>query len=177
MRTDTLTIGRLAASAGVTRKAIRVWVDRGMLTARGHTTTGYQLFAPEMVDLAVFIRRARALRLSLTQIKAVLHAKRDGANSPCEDVRRLLQARIVDIDTTIADLLALRATLDAACAERPATDGEAAVCPIIERSASLERTTRGGQQQPIRVPPETASSMRGRPNSSASATGTTCPPG
>ncbi|MGH4017064.1 MAG: MerR family DNA-binding protein [Pseudonocardiaceae bacterium] len=139
MATDTVTIGRLAASAGVTRKAIRVWVNRGLLAACDHTTSGYQLFAPETVELAVFIRRARALGLSLAQIQDIIQARHDGANAPCADVRRLLQARLADLDTTIANLLALRTTLQAACAAQPNTDTEAAVCPIIERSALPEQ--------------------------------------
>jgi DNA-binding transcriptional MerR regulator len=135
MSTDALTIGRLATSAGVTRKAIRVWVDRGLLTACDHTTAGYQLFSPEMVELATFIRRARALGLALADIKGVLQASHGGTSAPCEDVRRLLQARIAGIDETIADLLDLRATLQVACTARPDNDMRAAVCPIIERSA------------------------------------------
>lgn len=138
MPTDTRTIGQLATSAGVTRKAIRVWVEKGLLAACDHTPTGYQLFAPETVELAVFIRRARALGLTLAQIQDVIQARHDGAHAPCTDVRRLLQARIVDIDTTIADLLALRVSLETACAEQPAGDAEASVCPIIERSAPPE---------------------------------------
>lgn len=61
MPARTLTIGQVAASAGVTRKAIRVWIGHGLLTPAGHTPTGYQLFAPDAVERAVFIRRARAL--------------------------------------------------------------------------------------------------------------------
>ncbi|MGH4017386.1 MAG: hypothetical protein ACRDSL_26365, partial [Pseudonocardiaceae bacterium] len=45
-------------------QGVRVWVDRGLLAACDHTPAGYQLFAPETVDLAVFIRRARVLGLS-----------------------------------------------------------------------------------------------------------------
>ncbi|WP_309117706.1 MerR family DNA-binding protein [Saccharothrix sp.] len=138
MPTDTLTIGQLAASTGVTRKAIRVWVEKGLLAACDHTSSGYQLFAPGTAELAVFIRRARALGLSLTQIQDVIQARHDGANAPCTDVRRLLQARIADIDTTIADLLALRATLQTACTAQPDVADEAAVCPIIERTAPPE---------------------------------------
>lgn len=135
MPTDAFTIGQLATSAGVTRKAIRVWVNMGLLAVSDHTPTGYQLFAPETAELAMFIRRARALGLSLAQIQEVIQARHDGANAPCTDVRRLLQARIADIDTTIADLLALRTTLQTACAAQPDVADEAVVCPIIERSA------------------------------------------
>lgn len=134
MPTDTLTIGQLAASAEVTRKAIRVWVDRGLLAACDHTPTGYQLFAPETVELAVFIRRARALGMSLAQIQDILTARRTNHTAPCADVRDLLRSRIADIDATVADLLALRATLEAACAAQPDADTGAAVCPIIEQS-------------------------------------------
>lgn len=131
--TTRLTIGQLAASARVSRKAIRVWVEKGLLAACDHTPSGYQLFAPETVDLAVFIRRARALGLSLAQIHDIIQARHEDTTAPCADVRRLLHARIADINATVADLLTLRTTLQTACAAQPNTDAEAAVCPIIEQ--------------------------------------------
>lgn len=135
MSADVMTIGQLAAATGVSHKAIRVWIDRGLLAAHGRTATGYQLFTPDAVERAQFIRRARTLGLSLTHIHQILRADRDGAGAPCASVRRLLRARITDIDTTVADLLALRATLEAACAEPPDDATRATVCPIIERNA------------------------------------------
>ncbi|TDC54750.1 hypothetical protein E1258_23510 [Micromonospora sp. KC207] len=76
-----------------------------------------------------FIRRARTLGLSLEDIAAVLTIHRDGA-PPCGTVREPLDAHIIDIDRTIADLQALRATLTQTrhAADRTA----AAVCPIID---------------------------------------------
>ncbi|SES00976.1 DNA-binding transcriptional regulator, MerR family [Lentzea xinjiangensis] len=152
MPTDTLTIGRLAASAGVSRKAIRVWVQRGLLTVCGHTSTGYQLFTPETVRFAVFIRRARALGMSLAQIQDVLVTEQHDHAAPCAGVRGLLRTRIAEIDAAVEDLLALRTALEAACAVRPGPNSDAAVCPIIEGSAPAPRhETAGNLDEQIRT--------------------------
>lgn len=134
MSADVMTIGPLAAAAGVSRKAIRVWIDRGLLTAHDRTATGYQLFTQDAVERAQFICRARSLGLSLAHIQQILRAGDDGTGTPCTRVRRMFHERITAIDTTIADLLALRATLQAACAEPPEDARHATVCPIIERT-------------------------------------------
>ncbi|MGH3433739.1 MAG: MerR family transcriptional regulator, partial [Thermocrispum sp.] len=63
MPVQPMTIGQLAAAAGVTRKAIRVWLDKGLLVACDHTPAGYRLFGPDAVRRAQFIRRARGLGL------------------------------------------------------------------------------------------------------------------
>lgn len=135
-RKELLTIGQLAAAAQVTRKAVRVWSGRGLLAPVDRTTSGYQLFAPEAVGTAVFIRRARDLGLGLDAAGRILRARRESAQQPCATVRALLAERIGEIDTLVADLLAIRAEL-AAAAIRPEAAPGAAVCGLIESEQPL----------------------------------------
>ncbi len=128
-----LTIGQAARAAGVTRKAVRVYEARGLLPATERSTAGYRLYTGRDVERLIFIRRARALGLHLDGIRDVL-AVRDGGTPPCATVRALLDARIAEIDATVADLLALRRTLthtrqraDARTEDEPVT-----VCKLIE---------------------------------------------
>jgi MerR family transcriptional regulator, copper efflux regulator len=127
-----LTLGQAAAAAGVTRKAIRVYEARGLLTPAGRTAAGYRLYTGADVDTLTFIRRALALGLSLDGIAAILAIRR-GGSPPCGAVRALLEDRMAGIDRAIADLQALRATLAAACRSAGDLAGHpAAVCPIID---------------------------------------------
>jgi len=118
-----LTIGLAARAAGVTRKAIRVYEDKGLVAPAARTAAGYRLFDPAEVDTLAFIRRARALGLHLDDVAEVLAVRRDG-RSPC------------DIDTAIAELQQLRRTLVATrehpTNQKPDTDAPASICPIIE---------------------------------------------
>ncbi|NUR05355.1 MAG: MerR family DNA-binding protein [Streptomyces sp.] len=130
-----LTIGQAAKAAGVTRKAIRVYEARGLLTSAQRTTAGYRLYDSRDVELLVFIRRARALGLHLDDIRDVL-AVRGAGPPPCPTVRDLLDDRIAEIDADVADLLALRKTLTDARqrAEDRDDDQPMAFCGIIEDS-------------------------------------------
>lgn len=88
------------------------------------------------VDTLTFIRRARALDLPLDDIGTILTLRRAGP-TPCGAVRDLLDARIAEIDNTITELLALRASLTASRDTAVAADTESepnrSICPIIER--------------------------------------------
>lgn len=130
--TARLTTGQACRAAGVTRKAIRVYEQQGLLAAPARTTSGYRLFSEADVDTLRFIRRARTLRLGIDDVAEVLAQRRAGA-SPCAAVRTHIAARIDEIDTTIAELQELRASLAAATdtdCTPPAADPT--ICPIIE---------------------------------------------
>ncbi|SFO59364.1 DNA-binding transcriptional regulator, MerR family [Pseudonocardia ammonioxydans] len=135
MARQQLTIGPAARAAGLTRKAMRVYEAKGLLPEAERTTAGYRLYSPDDVELLTFIRRARTLGLHLDDIREVL-AIRSGGIPPCATVRDLLDARIAELDSAVAELLALRTTLaetrqraDDCTDEQPVT-----VCAIIEDS-------------------------------------------
>ncbi|MFJ3930477.1 MULTISPECIES: MerR family DNA-binding protein [unclassified Streptomyces] len=97
--------------------------------------TGYRLYGEADVELLTFIRRARGLGLHLDGIREVI-AVRQGGHPSCITVRDLLDSRIAEADTAIAELVALRRTL-AETRERAddcAGDDPVTVCGIIEEA-------------------------------------------
>lgn len=129
-----VTVGTAAEAAGVSAKAVRLWESKGLLPPAQRTEAGYRLFSDEDVAVLRFIRQAKALDLSLAEIKDIVDLQRDGA-APCARVTELLDTHIAGIDRTLADLRQLRRTL--AAARRAARDSqrrgeEAVVCRIIE---------------------------------------------
>lgn len=138
----TMTVGQAARAAGLTRRAVRLYEERGLLPCAPRTAAGYRLYDSDDVDTLTFIRRARALDLSLDDIGAIL-ALRRGGTTPCTAVRALVDARIAEIDQAITDLRALRASLAAtrqdAATPSPEPEPGAGVCPIIERQAAGAR--------------------------------------
>jgi MerR family copper efflux transcriptional regulator len=139
MSSSTLTIGQVAAAAGVTRKAVRVYEAKGLLTPAARSTSGYRLYDRHDVELLTFIRRARTLGLHLGDIGQIL-AIRSGGTPPCAAVRDLLDDRIANIDATVADLLNLRRSListrvraDDCCEE-----DTAAICRAIDEPLPID---------------------------------------
>ena len=98
-RTDTLTIGGLAAAAGVHIETIRYYERRGLLSPAGRTSAGYRQFDADDVWRLAFIRRAKDLGFTLTEIADLL-----GADRSVLDVLEAAQAKLVTVDTQIDQL-------------------------------------------------------------------------
>jgi MerR family copper efflux transcriptional regulator len=131
-----ITVGKAAELAGVSRKAVRLWEARGLLPPAERTEAGYRVFDEADVEVLRFIRRAKALGLSLDEINDILDLQRDGAH-PCGRVTQLLDAHIDQIDRTLAELRDLRQALVSArrtADQARRAGGDAVVCRIIETS-------------------------------------------
>ena len=136
-----VTVGKAAEMAGVSAKAIRIWEAKGLLPAAERTEAGYRMFDEADLEVLRFIRRGKALGLTLDEISDILDLQRAGAQ-PCGRVTQMLDAHIAHIDRTLAELRDLRRSLLAA---RRAADqarragGDAVVCQIIETIPTAAR--------------------------------------
>lgn len=135
------TVSQAAQQAGVTRKAIRTWEDKGLLPPPERTEAGYRLFTADDIAVLTFIRQAKTLGLTLTEVGDILALQRDGAQ-PCGRVAQLLDAHIGQIDRTMSELRQLRQALVAArrtAGQALRTGSGAVVCRIIETSGTPDR--------------------------------------
>lgn len=130
------TVSQAAQKAGVTRKAIRTWEDKGLLPPAERTEAGYRLFTVDDIAVLRFIRQAKTLGLTLAEVGDILALQRDGAQ-PCGRVTQLLDAHIDQIGRTLAELQQLRKALVGArrtADQARRAGGGAVVCQIIEAS-------------------------------------------
>lgn len=137
-----MTVGAAADIAGVSAKAVRHWESTGLLPPAERTSGGYRLYTPADIDILRFIRQAKTLGLTLTEIKEILNLQRDGG-TPCDRVTTLLDNHIAEIDRTLNDLRQLRRTLTQArrTAQQSQDRGEpAVVCCIIETAPGTKMT-------------------------------------
>ncbi len=135
------TIGEAAKAAGVTPRAVRLYESRGLISSPDRTRSGYRLFTDSEIEVLTFIRRGRNLGLSLAAIGELITISDDGAPC-CERARALLDQRISEIDTAIADLLSLRATI--ARAQQVTEDQAAGTrCVLIESAAGPQGADEG----------------------------------
>ncbi|MGY5080918.1 heavy metal-responsive transcriptional regulator [Streptomyces nigrescens] len=133
-----LTVGRVAKRTGLSPKAVRLYEANGLIDPPERTASGYRTYTDKVLPELHFIRRAQALGLSLKEIRRILDLQRHG-QQPCDLVIDLLDDHLAQVDQRIADLQALKKTLQDArhAADQAAGRGEPGViCPIIE-SASL----------------------------------------
>jgi len=129
-----VTIGEAAKASGLSTKAIRLYERRELLAPAERTAAGYRTYGPDDLAVLGFIQQGRAVGLHLDEIRRIIDLQRQGTQ-PCATVISLLDRRLADIDQTMADLKALRATFITARnrAEDAARSGQdAIICRLIE---------------------------------------------
>lgn len=132
-----MTVGEAAHAAGVSPKAIRLWEARGLIPKAERTNTGYRTFTDADLATLIFIRQAKTLGLTLSEINDVIELQGAGV-SPCGRVLEAIDAHLAAINQSIADLLQLRQTLARAkdgADQECSGEGNGSACPIIERAA------------------------------------------
>lgn len=136
-----ITIGRLAKAGGVGVETIRYYERRGLLQAPVRRISRYRYYDETSVTQLRFIRKAQALGFTLKEIGDLLELRVD-PEADREDVRAKALRKVTEIDEKIADLQAIRGTLNRlilACQGH----GPAAECPIIEAFAAAAETQTG----------------------------------
>lgn len=124
-----MNIGEAARASGVSAKMIRHYESIGLFGAATRSESGYRLYGEREVHLLRFIRHSRDLGFSLEQIRALLGLWQDRAR-PSRQVRALAQAHLGEIEAKLAELQAMKATLEhlvQACHGDDRPD-----CPILD---------------------------------------------
>lgn len=107
-----LTIGQLAKSTGIPARTIRFYETAGVLPAPTRTMSGYRQYTMDAVQRLVFVRRARALGLSLRHLRALLAALDGGADGPVRPrVRTVVRAHLLTVQEQLGDLRVLEQQL------------------------------------------------------------------
>lgn len=135
-----MNIGTAARQSGLPPKTIRYYEEIGLIRPL-RDTNGYRAFRPADVHKLAFLARARRLGFSIEDCRALLGLYEDESRAS-EDVKRLAQAHLAEIDARIAELQSLRATLAelvSTCAGDQRPD-----CPILNTLAAGD----GGPQRP-----------------------------
>ena len=128
-----LTIGDAAKASGVSAKMIRHYESIGLVRQARRTEAGYRLYSGEDVRVLQFVHRARVLGFSLEQIGTLLGLWHDQDRASA-DVRLLTRSHIEELDRKIAEMQAMRRTLETLAAS---CHGDArSSCPILDDLAA-----------------------------------------
>jgi DNA-binding transcriptional MerR regulator len=100
---DWLTIGTIAATAGVSAGTIRYYEQVGLLPKPMRTAAGYRQYPREVAHRLQVIRNAQAFGFSLREIATFLRT-RDAGGKPCENVRDAARRMLDAVDAQIVDL-------------------------------------------------------------------------
>lgn len=102
-----MTVSELAGASGVAAGTVRNWDRTGLLPAPPRSANGYRRYDPATSERIRFIRGAQRAGLRLREVRQLLEI-RDRCACPCGHTRRLVAARIDELDTELDRLRALR---------------------------------------------------------------------
>jgi MerR family copper efflux transcriptional regulator len=128
-----INIGEAARASGVSAKMIRHYEAIGLLPAARRTDAGYRLYGEQEVRVLQFIHRGRALGFSLEQIAGLLALWQDKGRASA-DVRRLAETHIAELERKIAELQAMKRTVESLA--RSCHGDQRSDCPILDDLAS-----------------------------------------
>ena len=115
-----LRTGQIAEAAGVNQQTLRYYERRGLLAAPDRSPGGHRLYPAEVVTILRVIKAAQRLGFTLDEISDLLEAGRHRHGSkPDAGLQARARDKLADVETKIADLTviaaSLRAAVDAGC--------------------------------------------------------------
>ena len=123
----TMTIGRVAAAAGVNVETIRFYQRLGLLAEPTRPPGGVRRYGDEFVSRLRFVKRAQQLGFSLAEVQRLLVLEDPQS---CGKARSLAAEKLALVEARIADLERMRNVLKDLVARCDVRRGKVA-CPII----------------------------------------------
>ncbi|WP_269975103.1 MerR family transcriptional regulator [Pseudomonas aeruginosa] len=133
-----LSIGQLAAAAGVSVETIRFYQRQGLLVEPAKPIGGHRRYDAAVVTRLRFIKRAQVLGFTLAEVAGLLSLDQAQAQA-CADTREFAAHKVAVLDQKMQDLAAMRSTLVALIQQCDEGNNENC-CPIIQ---SLEAPNSG----------------------------------
>lgn len=124
-----LTAGKVARLAGVGVETVRFYEKSGLLNEPVRGPSRYRVYDYETIHRLRFIKRAKELGFTLSEIKELLSLR--VSDQACDDVRGRAEAKITEIEAKVAMLLRMKEVLGrlaSACCDQ----GDKSLCPILE---------------------------------------------
>jgi DNA-binding transcriptional MerR regulator len=119
-----LTIGQVAAKAGISTSTVRYYERIGLLRPGGRTPANYRVYDTEALERLRFIRAAQAMGFSLDDVAMLLRG------APCREVQVLIEARLAELAKRLRDLRHVQRILHSLLRECRRADES---CPVIAR--------------------------------------------
>lgn len=124
---DQMTIGQLAAEAGVNVESVRYYQRRGLLSTPQRAAGTIARYSGAALTRLRFIKRAQALGFSLDDVQSLL-ALEDGQS--CSQARGIAEHKLADVRHRIRALLKLEHALQD-LVDRCSVTRRTVSCPLI----------------------------------------------
>jgi DNA-binding transcriptional MerR regulator len=106
-----LTVSEFANQCKLPAHVVRYYVRIGLIEPAGQQENGYRLFAARDTKKLHFVRMAKQLGFSLNEIRSITQHS-DRGESPCGDVRKIIQDRVEENRVKIEEMLNLQVRME-----------------------------------------------------------------
>lgn len=125
-----LTIGQVARRAEIGVETVRFYEREGLIEEPSRTASGYRQYDEQTVARLRFIRQAKELGFTLSEIRELL-SLRCSPKASSADVKRQAEAKIADIEEKIQTLQRMKQAL-VKLTKTCSGNGPKTECPILE---------------------------------------------
>ena len=127
-----LGVAEVGRRTGLTRKALRLYEELGLVEPATRTAAGYRLYDAEALRRIELVNRAKVLGLSLNEAKEFLHVAEGCCGDHHPDLAALVEAKLAETERRMAELQSLRSTLESVLDRLASNEGvhrcEEALC-------------------------------------------------
>ncbi len=129
---ELLGVAGVGRRTGLTRKALRVYEELGLVEPAARSAAGYRLYDGEALRRIELVNRAKVLGLTLNEAKEFLHVAEGCCGDHHPELAALVEGKLAETQRRIAELQSLRGTLEGVLARLARDDGrhrcEEALC-------------------------------------------------
>lgn len=136
-------IGELARRAGVNIQTVRYYERRGLLHDPRRRSAGYREYTDATLERLRFIKRAKELGFTLSEIGELLALRLDPGTTAAE-VKGRAKEKIVEIEGKLRDLERIRHALSHLAGQCRGGRGPVGECPLLEALGPVELETTAG---------------------------------
>lgn len=140
---ETIRIGRLAELSGVSIDTVRYYEREGLLPKPSRRASGYREYRASDVERLRFVRRAKELGFTLTEIAELLSLT-DNRQADMQGVKQKAEDRLAQVEQKIAELRRVKRGLERLIAACPG-HGELDSCPIVAALCGTESQKRNAR--------------------------------
>ena len=108
---DLLGVAEVGRRTGLTRKALRLYEELGLVEPAARSEAGYRLYDTEALRRIELVNRAKVLGLRLTEAKEFLHVAEGCCGDNHPQLAALVEGKLAETEQRIAALQSLRSTL------------------------------------------------------------------
>jgi Cd(II)/Pb(II)-responsive transcriptional regulator len=103
-------IGELAKQTNCTVQSIRHYDKEGLICASARSEGNFRLYDRSTIERLMFIKHCRSLDLSIIEIRKLLQLS-DSPDERCDDINRIIDNHVTEVEQRINDLQTLRKQL------------------------------------------------------------------